>query len=62
MPNIMMSAAILAAESHLTLHSILVDIPHDAPAFVVYALSAGAIAWVVKAGLKKPDPDEGADD
>jgi hypothetical protein len=62
MLNTVMSAAIVAAESHLTLHSILVDIPHNAPAFVVYALSAGAIAWVFKAGLKKPDSDEGTDD
>lgn len=62
MLNIMMSTAAMTLQSHLSLHGILVDIPHDAPAFVVYALSAGAIAWVFKAGLKKPDTDDRKDD
>ena len=49
---------LLVQEHHLTLHSILVDIPHDAAAIVIYVLSAAVIGWVLKAGLKKPDPDD----
>ena len=53
------AALALALQGHgLTFHSILVDIPHDAAAIVVYILSAGSIYWVFKAGLKKPDSDE----
>lgn len=59
--TIMNAAAVLASQGHgLTLHSILTDIPHDAPAIVVYLLSAGSLFWVFKAGLKKgdqPPPD-----
>lgn len=49
------AAAVLLQGHHLTLHSVLVGIPHDAAAIVVYILSAGSIFWVFKAGLKKPD-------
>ncbi|MGK7312920.1 MAG: hypothetical protein ACN0LA_11845 [Candidatus Longimicrobiales bacterium M2_2A_002] len=52
----------LLQEQHLTLHSVLVGIPHDAAAIVVYLISAGAIGWVFKAGLAKPDHDESEDD
>lgn len=57
MTPMIISAAILLQEQHLTLHSVLVDIPHDAAAIVVYLISAGAIGWVFKAGLAKPDTD-----
>lgn len=62
MSNLLIHAAVMNLQGHLTLHSVLVDIPHDAAAIVVYALSAGAIAWVIKAGLRKPDPDGGGED
>lgn len=52
------AAAVLVQDRGLTLHDILVDIPHDAAAIVVYLLSAGAIFWVFKAGLKKPDAED----
>jgi hypothetical protein len=57
-----LSAVLAANASRLTLHSFLVDIPHDPAAFVIYALSLGAIVWVVKAGLKKPDSDESGEE
>ena len=37
----------------LTLGRILADIPHDGPAFVVYALIAGSLYLVWRAGRKK---------
>ena len=62
MTDFLMVTAGLGIQGHLTLHSILVDIPHDAAAIVVYALSAAAIFWVFKAGLKKPEPDDRTED
>lgn len=63
MPSMLTLSAILTVEaSRLTLHSFLVDIPHDPAAFVIYALSLAAIIWVVKAGLKKPDADESGEE
>lgn len=44
--------AAAAASPHLTFMDIVRDVPHDATAFVVYALSAAAIGWVFVAGLK----------
>lgn len=55
---LMSSAAILLQEHHLTLHSVLVDIPHDAAAIFIYIISAAAIGWVIKAGREKPDSEK----
>lgn len=52
------AAAVLLQDQGLTFHDILVGIPHDAPAIIVYLLSAGAIFWVFKEGLKKPDKED----
>jgi hypothetical protein len=52
------AAAVLLQSHPLSLHSILVGIPHNAAAIVVYILSGGSIYWVFKAGLKKPDSEE----
>ena len=56
------STIILLQEHHLTLHSVLVGIPHDAPALVVYLLSAAAIGWVLKAGLETSEADPSEED
>lgn len=62
--SVLTNAALALAVSGegLTLHSILVDIPHDAAAFVVYALTIVSVGWVVKAGRQKPDGDAGDGD
>jgi hypothetical protein len=46
----------------VTLSEILTGIPHDAPAFFLYALTAGAVGWMIWANRKsKPkDPGTGA--
>lgn len=55
------SAILLAQGHHLTLHRVLVNVPHDATAFIVYFISALSVGWVIKEGLKKPDPDQSGD-
>lgn len=55
-------AIALLQEDHLTLHSVLADIPHDPAAIVVYIISAAAIRWVLKAGLRKQPPGESGDE
>jgi hypothetical protein len=46
----------------LTFAEILTGIPHDGPAFFLYALTAGAVGWVIWANRKaKPKgPSTGA--
>lgn len=44
--------AILAQQGGLTLHKVLVGIPHDPAAFVVYLCTAALITWVIRAGRK----------
>lgn len=38
----------------LTVGEILSGIPHDGPAFFIYALTAGALGWVIWASRKRP--------
>ena len=42
-------AMLLAAQSGLTLHEIIADIPHDGPAFVVYAMLLVFIGMIWRA-------------
>lgn len=45
------AAAVQAAgQGGLTVHDILVNIPHDASAFVVYVLMIGSVLLVLRAG------------
>jgi len=39
----------------LTFGEILSGIPHDAPAFVIYALTAFAVGWVIWANRQRPN-------
>ncbi|HEM46541.1 MAG TPA: hypothetical protein ENO23_05785 [Alphaproteobacteria bacterium] len=43
-----------AREGGLTLGELLADIPHDAAAFVVYAMVLGSALFVWRAGRAKP--------
>jgi hypothetical protein len=53
-----MHALILQVADHtsdgLTLSEILTGIPHDGPAFFMYALTILAVGWVIRAGFKRP--------
>jgi hypothetical protein len=44
------AAAAQAAHSGLTFHKILLNIPHDASAFIVYALMIGSVVLILRAG------------
>ena len=44
------AAAQAAGEAGLSLHDVLVNIPHDASAFVVYVLMIGSVLLVLRAG------------
>jgi hypothetical protein len=44
------AAAQAASEAGLSFHDILVNIPHDASAFVVYVLMIGSVLLVLRAG------------
>lgn len=45
--------AVAATGDELTFGEIISGIPHDAPAFVIYTLTAVAVGWVVWANRKK---------
>lgn len=44
------AAVAQAADGGLSFHDILVNIPHDASAFVVYVLMIGSVLLVLRAG------------
>lgn len=44
------AAAQAAGDGGLSFHDILVNIPHDASAFVVYVLMIGSVLLVLRAG------------
>jgi len=44
------AAAQAAGEGGLSVHDILMNIPHDASAFVVYVLMIGSVLLVLRAG------------
>lgn len=44
------AAVAQAADRGLSFHDILVNIPHDASAFVVYVLMIGSVLLVLRAG------------
>ncbi len=57
----MLLQAVAQSGDELTLGEIISGIPHDAPAFVIYALTAVAVGWVVWANRKRPkDPGAAA--
>jgi hypothetical protein len=56
---LMLAAA--QANDGLTFAEVIAGIPHDAPAFFIYLLTAGAVGWVVWASRKRPkDPGAAA--
>lgn len=42
-----------AGEGGLSFHDILINIPHDASAFVVYVLMIGSVLLVLRAGRSR---------
>ena len=44
------AAAQAAGEGGLTFHDVLMNIPHDVSAFVVYVLMIGSVVLILRAG------------
>jgi len=43
---------VLQSTDHITLHQILADIPHDVPAFVVYAMIIASLGLIWRVNRK----------
>jgi len=47
------AAAQAAGEGGLSFHDILMNIPHDASAFIVYVLMIGSVVLIMRAGRSR---------
>lgn len=52
----MLLAVAAQADAGLSLAKVMSQVPHDAPALVIYTLTLGAVGWIVWANRKRPSP------